>query len=167
MRNIIMEIQEAFILCLQEKNSWGKNEVEKLYLKVSTQILSTKAADLEQLQRSVDKIQHFGERYGITTFKSGVNLDSGKIEFNDLSKKLFITCKAWNHKLLKGHMVIQYPDGGFTIYNGISELNIKDIITIDWKEWDDNFRDIQIVGRNFRGTVPSSLHGFTEGTDII
>jgi len=40
MDNVIKLIQEKFLLALSSKNSWGKNEVELLYLKVSNEVMS-------------------------------------------------------------------------------------------------------------------------------
>lgn len=40
MKNLLLNIQEAFIEQLQAKNSWGKNEVANLYLNVSNNIMA-------------------------------------------------------------------------------------------------------------------------------
>lgn len=40
MKNILLQIQEEFLKALQEKNSWGKNEVHLLYITISNRVLS-------------------------------------------------------------------------------------------------------------------------------
>lgn len=50
MKNIILQIQEEFLKALQEKNSWGKNEVHLLYLSVCTKVLSDKVVNVEDIK---------------------------------------------------------------------------------------------------------------------
>lgn len=40
MNNVLKEIQARFIHALSAKNSWGKNEIELLYLKISSEVMS-------------------------------------------------------------------------------------------------------------------------------